>query len=94
MPSVRVQVLGITTGIDVTINEPVAQIAFGTMVDITDEMRQHFPEAQRTSILPKMGITKMILFLPATHVVPYRVGTSWDIDVDDTGKLTLTEVKE
>jgi hypothetical protein len=93
MPKMRVQVLGISTGLDIATQEPFAQITFGTTVDVTEEMRKSLPEAQRASVPPKAGVIKMVLFLPATRIIPYRVGTSWDIDVDDEGKLTLTEVK-
>jgi hypothetical protein len=87
--TIKAQVLGISTVTDIETNEPTAVITFGKLVEVTDQIRRNLPESQRAIAPPKLGTQDMILLMRMKGVVPYGIGSSWVINIDDNGRLVM-----
>lgn len=88
-----VEVISIVPTIDAETGDPNYQVQFGHMVKLTEETRRTIPRAPG-SVPPKVQPTVVFgIFMDANGVVPYKVGSKWELVVDDNGKMTLKEAK-
>ncbi|MDA4136017.1 MAG: hypothetical protein OK449_03305 [Thaumarchaeota archaeon] len=91
----KVEVLSINTVVDLEDGKPVTAVSFGRIVKVTEAVAKR----ARTGGTPliegsrQLGVTVVQLFYSFGKVVPYRVGSSWNLAVSEDGSVSMKEIK-
>jgi hypothetical protein len=91
----KVEVLAINTVVDLETGKPVTFVSFGKVVNVNDavEKRAKTGGAPLIDGTQKLGIAVIQLFYPFGKIVPYRVGSAWNLAVAEDGSVSLKEIK-
>lgn len=85
-----VEVLAVTRVTEGLTGNPIAQITFGELAEITPELRQFFPIQVGGGRPPKrVGMNQLQLFYWGQGQIPYKVGTKWKLRVSPSGEISL-----
>jgi|GEM_PF-1990340 len=87
--SMEIEVLNVSKATDGFSNEDVATVQFGRIVPKSDS---------KYNMLVSRGMnpsfTTLVLFYKFEDVAPYRVGSKWDLQVDNDGSIKLEEIRK
>jgi hypothetical protein len=88
-----VEVLSVGRAIETTTGAPIYQVAFGHIAELTEEVKNRIREGGG-QVPPgaAVGANVLILWFPFDGVVPYRIGSRWNLEVGANGRVVLEEV--
>jgi hypothetical protein len=91
---IKVRVLAIQRSRDVTDGKVIYQIAFGRIVDLTDEIKERIAQAGQT--VPGGGtdisVPSLVVTAPFSTPPPYRLDSEWEITIGSDGSISLKEL--
>ena len=95
MTGKNVRVLSIDRGADPRTGGDVYSVSFGESIEVTDVIRARLKGAgaKPEDFPSRIGFPELVLNSSFKDIVPYRVGTVWELSVSETGEISLAEVK-
>jgi hypothetical protein len=89
-PPITVEVMSIIPVLDVRDNQTMHQVMFGQMVDVTPDLRTRLLTIRPIPPPPaRIAINTLTINYKFNDLVPYTVGSKWDISVSASGELTM-----
>ena len=89
-----VTVAKINPSLDLRNDETLYTIGFGEVVRVTDKMREKMRKSDDDSDeIPNIIGLPVLEITGKFEVVPYRMGSKWELTVSENGELSLKEVK-
>ena len=71
-------------------------VTFGLLIPMADPVRERLVAAgqQVPAGATETGVNKLIMFyeFPENQPVPYRLASEWDLEVSDSGQISVREV--
>ncbi len=78
-----------TRAVEALSGNSIYQVTFGEMAELSDEMRQHFPQAVGSLPPKRIGSNVLVLFFSGDAAAPYKVGSRWRIEVGGSGEISV-----
>lgn len=68
-------------------------VMFGEEIKVDSELQKYIPQSQNSKP-PKVVFENVVqLYFNFDKVVPFKVGSKWELHISDTGKILLTPIK-
>jgi hypothetical protein len=89
----RVEVTSVGRAIETTTGDPLFQVTFGNIAQITPEIRQRIQDSgMQVPPGESVGANVVVLFFKFDGPAPYRLGSVWELEVAANGAISLKEV--
>lgn len=93
MTSRKVEVTGVSRATESHTGKQIFLVQFGEKVTVDEELQKYLPSPQGSKPAKTLFANIMQIFFDSDKAAPYKVGSKWDLEIAENGKVTLTEVK-
>jgi hypothetical protein len=89
----KVEVISVVPATEGTTGEYIYQVTFGQVVEVDEELRRTIPAPANSKPPKKIATTTILIFFDASKTIPYKVGSKWNISIEDNGTIIVRETK-
>lgn len=94
MSVIETKVVSVVRQLDPISRKHIHVVTFAVAVPLEDEIYRKLPESEKQRQEGEIYTQGLVLsFLFDEKVSPYRVGTKWNLNVEDDGSIKVAEVK-